>query len=119
MEDRVLNNEEKMKLLEKIVLDGKLSEIEKTLSSIKNNSNDIVKETNVTSNTPDEASIYDARALPFVKDDLASHTNNANPSYEVPPVIPEEEKVGPVLKKVPNPWGESGAKTVAPGEINY
>jgi len=127
--DRMLTNEEKVKLLETIVLNGSLSEIERNILEIKNNSNIINEEVQKTSenklsNDIDVASIYAKDAMPLVKDDLESHPiPYTGQVIEDPTEIQEEVKEGPVLKrtlttesKVPNPWGDSGAKHVTPGE---
>ena len=123
--DRILTNEEKVKLLETIVLNGSLSEIERNIAEIKNNSsiiNEVVEKTseNKLSNDIDIASIYSKDAMPLVKDDLESHPLPSTGQVIEEPI---EVKEGPVLKrtlttesKVPNPWGDSGAKHVTPGE---
>lgn len=126
--DRTLTNEEKLEFMKK-VLNGNLSEIEKTLFNIKNNSNVVtIREEEITpvkevSNDIDVASIYAKEALPFVKEDLESHPVTSNQEVVNDIEEPSEIKEGPVLKrtlstesKVPNPWGESGAKLVSPGE---
>ncbi len=115
MENRKLTNEEKVRLLETIVLNGDLMEVEKVISEIKGNSNTILEEPE--NKKIDEASIYSKEALGLVKEDLETHQHTEVQSYDE--AVANDEKVGPVLKKVPNPWGESGAKTVSPGEINY
>ena len=127
--DRILTNEEKVKLLETIVLNGSLSEIERNIEEIKNNSNIINEKIqkpseNKLSNDIDVASIYAKDAMPLVKDDLESHPlPSAEQVIEEPAEIQGQAKEGPVLKrtlttesKVPNPWGDSGAKHVTPGE---
>lgn len=121
--DRKITNEEKLEFMKKVLNLNYLSEIEQAFLEINKNNNTIItKEEETTlnkdnSNDIDVASIYAKEALPFVKEDLESHevVNNIEE--------PSEIKEGPVLKrtlstesKVPNPWGESGAKLVSPGE---
>ena len=127
--DRTLTNEEKLEFIKKVLNANYLSEIEKTLFDIKNNSNAVTaREEEITpvkevSNDINVASIYAKEAMPFVKEDLESHPVTSNEEVVNDMEGPSETKEGPILKrtlstesKVPNPWGESGAKLVSPGE---
>lgn len=127
--DRKLTNEEKVEFMKKVLNANYLSEIEQAFLEINKNNNTIItKEEETTlnkdnSNDIDVASIYAKEALPFVKEDLESHPVTSNQEVVNDIEEPLEIKEGPVLKrtlstesKVPNPWGESGAKLVSPGE---
>lgn len=129
MEGRKITDNQKIELM-KIVLNGNyLSEIEQAFLEIKNSSNTILTRKEATtldkanSNDIDVASIYAKEAMPLVKEDLESHPVTSNQEVVNAIEEPTEVKEGPVLKrtlstenKVPNPWGESGAKHVTPGE---
>ena len=123
MEDRKLTYDEILELLKAVVSsNGSLKEIKDAIAKIEKSEITVQNENNVLKTDIkdiDVASIYSKNALPFVKEDLKNH-----PTTDTKQVIndfapeTEETKEGPVLKKalVPNPWGESGAKHVTPGE---
>ena len=123
---------DKLKLIEKIVNDDGLYALNEYLQSLMPNKKLEVAEelpleekfTNIQKesiNNPQEASIYRKEAIPLVKQDLINHPLEPINNYSNEPIIEEEQKeyTGPVKKLVNNPWSTAeGIKTVSPGELN-
>lgn len=130
MEDRKLDAEEKLKLIQTIINSEGLYAINEYLQSIMPKENKkvtnetIIKESsydttintpvNEEYTTPREANIYRMDAIKLVEEDKTNHPNIDNT-----PNIEEEITKGPVRKLVNNPWASAeGIKTVSPGELN-
>lgn len=130
MEDRKLDAEEKLKLIQTIINSEGLYAINEYLQSIVPKENKevtnetIIKESsydttintpvNEEYTTPREANIYRMDAIKLVEEDKTNHPNIDNT-----PNIEEEITKGPVRKLVNNPWASAeGIKTVSPGELN-
>lgn len=120
MEDRKLDAEEKLKLIQTIINSEGLYAINEYLQSImpKETNEVTIKEplldttTKTIANeeyvTPKEANIYRIDAIKLVEEDKTNHQS-----------IDEEITKGPVRKLVNNPWASAeGIKTVSPGELN-
>ncbi len=132
MEDIKLPENDKLKLIKKIVNDDSLQALNEYLQSLMHNKKLEVAEelpleekfTNIQKesiNNPQEASIYRKEAIPLVKQDLINHSLGSINNYSNEPIIEEEKKeyTGPVKKLVNNPWSTAeGIKTVSPGELN-
>lgn len=132
MEDIKLPENDKLKLIEKIVNDDGLYALNEYLQSLMPNKKLEVAEelpleekfTNIQKesiNNQQEASIYRKEAIPLVKEDLINHPLEPINNYSNEPMIEEEKKeyTGPVKKLVNNPWSTAeGIKTVSPGELN-
>lgn len=128
MEDRKLDAEEKLKLIQKIIdseglyaineyLQNIISKEDKEIANESSNieltspvslENPIKKEDNI----PSEVSIYRQDAIKLVEQDNLTH-----------PLEEQEKKEeilkAPVKKLVNNPWATAeGIKTVSPGELN-
>lgn len=130
MEDRKLDAEEKLKLIQTIINSEGLYAINEYLQSIMPKENkEVTNETiikqspydttintpvNEEYTTPREANIYRMDAIKLVEEDKTNHPNIDNT-----PNIEEEITKGPVRKLVNNPWASAeGIKTVSPGELN-
>ena len=130
MEDRKLDAEEKLKLIQTIINSEGLYAINEYLQSIMPKENkEVTNETiikqspydttintpvNEEYTTPREANIYRMDAIKLVEEDKTNHSNIDNT-----PNIEEEITKGPVRKLVNNPWASAeGIKTVSPGELN-
>lgn len=130
MEDRKLDAEEKLKLIQTIINSEGLYAINEYLQSIVPKENkEVTNETiikqspydttintpvNEEYTTPREANIYRMDAIKLVEEDKTNHPNIDNT-----PNIEEEITKGPVRKLVNNPWASAeGIKTVSPGELN-
>lgn len=132
MEDRKLDAEEKLKLIQTIINSEGLYAVNEYLQSIMLKENkevtneSVIKEPSYDTSikttikeeytTPKEASIYRIDAIKLVEQDKIDH-----PDVDIENTSSMEEEItkGPVKKLVNNPWASAeGIKTVSPGELN-
>ena len=132
MEDRKLDAEEKLKLIQTIINSEGLYAVNEYLQSIMPKENkevtneSVIKEPSYDTSikttikeeytTPKEASIYRMDAIKLVEQDKIDH-----PDVDIENTSSMEEEItkGPVKKLVNNPWASAeGIKTVSPGELN-
>lgn len=132
MEDRKLDAEEKLKLIQTIINSEGLYAVNEYLQSIMPKENkkvtneSVIKEPSYDTTikttikeeytTPKEASIYRMDAIKLVEQDKIDH-----PDVDIENTSSMEEEItkGPVKKLVNNPWASAeGIKTVSPGELN-
>lgn len=132
MEDRKLDAEEKLKLIQTIINSEGLYAVNEYLQSIMLKENkevtneSVIKEPSYDTSikttikeeytTPKEASIYRMDAIKLVEQDKIDH-----PDVDIENTSSMEEEItkGPVKKLVNNPWASAeGIKTVSPGELN-
>lgn len=132
MEDRKLDAEEKLKLIQTIINSEGLYAVNEYLQSIMPKENkevtneSVIKEPSYDTSikttikeeytTPKEASIYRMDAIKLVEQDKIDH-----PDVDIEKTSSMEEEItkGPVKKLVNNPWASAeGIKTVSPGELN-
>lgn len=132
MEDRKLDAEEKLKLIQTIINSEGLYAVNEYLQSIMLKENkevtneSVIKEPSYDTSikttikeeytTPKEASIYRMDAIKLVEQDKIDH-----PDVDMENTSSMEEEItkGPVKKLVNNPWASAeGIKTVSPGELN-
>ena len=132
MEDRKLDAEEKLKLIQTIINSEGLYAVNEYLQSILPKENQevtnesVIKEPSYDTTiktpikeeytTPKEASIYRMDAIKLVEQDKIDH-----PDVDIENTSSMEEEItkGPVKKLVNNPWASAeGIKTVSPGELN-
>ena len=103
MEDIKLPENDKLKLIKKIVNDDSLQALNEYLQSLMHNKKLEVAEelpleekfTNIQKesiNNPQEASIYRKEAIPLVKQDLINHSLGSINNYSNEPIIEEEKK---------------------------
>lgn len=132
MEDRKLDAEEKLKLIQTIINSEGLYAVNEYLQSIMPKENkevtneSVIKEPSYDTSikttikeeytTPKEASIYRMDAIKLVEQDKIDH-----PDVDIENTSSMEKEItkGPVKKLVNNPWASAeGIKTVSPGELN-
>ena len=132
MEDRKLDAEENLKLIQTIINSEGLYAVNEYLQSIMLKENkevtneSVIKEPSYDTSikttikeeytTPKEASIYRMDAIKLVEQDKIDH-----PDVDIENTSSMEEEItkGPVKKLVNNPWASAeGIKTVSPGELN-
>mgnify|MGYP004531487283 CR=1 FL=1 len=132
MEDRKLDAEEKLKLIQTIINSEGLYAVNEYLQSIMPKENkevtneSVIKEPSYDTTikttikeeytTPKEASIYRMDAIKLVEQDKIDH-----PDVDIENTSSMEKEItkGPVKKLVNNPWASAeGIKTVSPGELN-
>lgn len=132
MEDRKLDAEEKLKLIQTIINSEGLYAVNEYLQSIMLKENkevrneSVIKEPSYDTSikttikeeytTPKEASIYRMDAIKLVEQDKIDH-----PDVDIENTSSMEKEItkGPVKKLVNNPWASAeGIKTVSPGELN-
>ena len=132
MEDRKLDAEEKLKLIQTIINSEGLYAVNEYLQSIMPKENkevtneSVIKEPSYDTTikttikeeytTPKEASIYRMDAIKLVEQDKINH-----PDIDIENTSNMEEEItkGPVKKLVNNPWASAeGIKTVSPGELH-
>lgn len=132
MEDRKLDAEEKLKLIQTIINSEGLYAVNEYLQSIMPKENkevtneSVIKEPSYDTSikttikeeytTPKEASIYRMDAIKLVEQDKIDH-----PDVDIENTSRMEKEItkGPVKKLVNNPWASAeGIKTVSPGELN-
>lgn len=132
MEDRKLDAEEKLKLIQTIINSEGLYAVNEYLQSIMPKENkevtneSVIKEPSYDTSikttikedytTPKEANIYRMDAIKLVEQDKIDH-----PDVDIENTSSMEKEItkGPVKKLVNNPWASAeGIKTVSPGELN-
>ena len=132
MEDRTLDAEEKLELIQTIINSEGLYDVNEHLQSImlkenkKVTNESAIKEPSYDTNikttikeeytTPKEANIYRMDAIKLVEQDKINH-----PDIDIENTSNMEEEItkGPVKKLLNNPWSTAeGIKTVSPGELN-
>lgn len=115
MEEIKLKDEEKLKIIEKVINSEGLYALNDYIQSLiprqeeKETPIEAPKEEITNTTTIQEPSIYSKDAISLVEEDRRTH-----------PEITEEtpEVKGPVKKLVNNPWASAeGIKTVSPGEL--
>lgn len=132
MEDRTLDAEEKLELIQTIINSEGLYAVNEYLqsimlkenkevtneSAIKEPSYDTTIKTTIKEEytTPKEANIYRMDAIKLVEQDKINH-----PDIDIENTSNMEKEItkGPVKKLVNNPWASAeGIKTVSPGELH-